>query len=90
MPSSWARADGSAKASSRIRVRSMAPWASIRCSPNADAMCGMAAPPAAVSWREIASVSTRWAPRSVSIWLTVDLPLPMPPVSPMTKPWPCG
>ena len=44
---------------------------------------GMAAPPAAVRLRAIASVSTSVAPRSTAIRATVLLPLPMPPVKPM-------
>ncbi len=45
-------------------------------------MAAMAAPPAAVVAREMASASITAAPSSASICSTVLLPLPMPPVRP--------
>jgi hypothetical protein len=43
----------------------------------------MAAPPAAVILREIASASITVAPKSANIAATVLLPLPIPPVKPI-------
>ena len=48
-------------------------------------MAGRAAPPGAVVAREMASASMTAAPRSASMPATVLLPLPMPPVSPMSS-----
>jgi hypothetical protein len=45
----------------------------------------MAAPPASVSARAIASASTTAAPQRASMAATVLLPLPMPPVKPMRQ-----
>src|SRR6476661_3564380 len=66
----------------RMRSRSRAPSAAMKSGPNACAMAGMAAPPAAVVAREMASASIVAAPSSRSIPSTVLLPLPMPPVRP--------
>ena len=51
-------------------------------SPKASASAAIAAPFAAVSRREISSVSTTPAPSAANWAATVDFPEPMPPVSP--------
>ncbi len=76
---------GSRNTSSRMRARSSAPVASMNSGPKRFRMASMPPPPAAVREREIASVSTSRAPQSTSIWATVLLPLPMPPVRPIRR-----
>src|SRR4051812_30355813 len=83
MASSRSLAVGSANAISRMRARSSAPSAVIIASPNAARMAGMAAPPAAVRLRALASASISAAPWATSMAAKVLLPLPMPPVSPI-------
>src|SRR3954470_2635342 len=65
--------------------RSMAPLGAMNASPKSALMCGRAAPPAAVSSRAIASVSTTVAPRRANSSAAALLPVPMPPVRPTTN-----
>src|SRR5437868_6672764 len=51
--------------------------------PKRSTTASKAAPPGSTTWRAMRSVSTRAAPRSTSSPATVDLPAPIPPVSPM-------
>src|SRR6185369_3695255 len=68
-----------------MRSRSSAPSGVMKSLPNRSAMVAIAAPPAAVVPREIASASITAAPSCASICNTVLLPLPMPPVRPTRR-----
>src|SRR5665213_2144923 len=83
IPSSRARAAGSVNTMSPRRWRSMAPPAP-STSGQAAAMSAWAGRPGATPSRASASASTTGTPRSANIRATVDLPVPMPPVSPRT------
>src|SRR5436190_3061472 len=78
-------AAGSENTCSLIASRSIAPRAVMNASPNNPLMCGSAAPPASVSSRAIASVSTTVAPRRANSSAAALLPVPMPPVRPTTN-----
>ncbi len=79
MLSSVLRSDGSWKISCRIIGRSSAPLLLITWGPNARAIGWIAAPPAAVTEREMASASMQSAPCLANSAATVDFPLPIPP-----------
>src|SRR6185369_1547080 len=68
-----------------MRLRSMAPEASMKALPNCCAISGIAAPATPVSSWAMASVSTTLAPSSANASAAALLPLPMPPVSPTTR-----
>ena len=85
MASSRNLALGSEKTSARMRSLSSAPSGVTNSLPKASAIAGMAGPLAAVTLRAIASESITAAPRAASIWATVLLPLPMPPVKPSRR-----
>src|SRR6185503_16288319 len=76
----------SANTRSRMRLRFMAPDASTNALPNWRMISATAAPPAAVSSCEMASVSTTVAPSRANSSAAALLPLPMPPVRPTTRP----
>src|SRR6185295_7278330 len=77
-------AAASANTWSRIFLRSIAP-AAMNALPKILSSSGMAAPPFCVSSCAMASVSTTLAPSLANSSAAALLPLPMPPVSPITK-----
>src|SRR5699024_5013364 len=80
---SRSRAEGSAKAISASRPRSSTP-AGVRISaPNSSRSRARPGVPGSTTARAMASASIRWAPSSANMVAIVDLPEPMPPVSPM-------
>src|SRR5579862_8097066 len=70
---------------SRMRLRSIAPDASTNARPKSRRTSGTAAPPGPVSSWAMASVSTTVAPSRPNSSAAALLPLPMPPVRPMTR-----
>ena len=81
MASSFLRASGSRKTSSRMRALFMAPEISIISGPKAWRMAGTAAPPAAVTAREMRSASMMGSPSSRKMSAAVLFPEPAPPVA---------
>src|SRR5690349_4233584 len=82
MDSSSLRTAGFPNARWRIHARSRLPSAAMLAVPKCFRSASIAAPSAAVSSREMASVSTTTAPRDAKCSAAADLPEPMPPVSP--------
>src|ERR1019366_7908896 len=66
-----------------MRARSRLPSAAMNSAPKVALIASIAAPPASVRDRAIASVSISAAPWATRIDATVLLPLPIPPVRPM-------
>jgi len=82
MPFRSFSASGSANAMAASAGRSSEPSAAITCAPNRSANLASTGDPGCCTSRTTWSASTMTAPRAASAALTVDLPEPMPPVSP--------